>query len=52
VLIRKGERQQRVRPEIGDGETEQAADSREKNALRKQLAHDATALRAKCRADG
>ena len=46
VLIGKGERQQRVRSEIGDGEAEQAADTREKNAFRQQLAHDAAALRA------
>ena len=52
VLIRKGERQQRVRSEIGDGEAEQAAHTREKNAFRKKLAHDTAALRAKRRADG
>ena len=48
VLIRKGERQQRVRSEIGDGEAEQAAHTREKNAFRKKLAHNTAALRAKC----
>ena len=47
VLIGKGERQQRVRSEIGDGEAEQAAHAREKNAFRKKLAHNAAALRAK-----
>ena len=35
VLIRKGERQQRVRSQIGDDESEQAAENGEKNALSK-----------------
>ena len=48
LLIRKGERQQRVRSEIGDGEAEQAADTREKNAFGKKLAHNTAALRAQC----
>ena len=48
LLVRKGERQQRVRSEIGNGEAEQAAHTREKNAFRKQLAHNTAALRAKC----
>ena len=50
-MIGKGERQQRVRSEIGDNEAEQAAYTREKNAFRKKLAHNAAALRAKCCAD-
>ena len=52
VLIGKGERQQRVRSEIGDGEAEQAAHAREKNAFRKKLAHNTAALRAERGADG
>ena len=52
VLIRKGECQQRVRSEVGDGEAEQAAHTREKDAFRKKLAHNAAALRAKRRANG
>jgi hypothetical protein len=52
VLIWKGECQQRVRSEVGDGEAEQAALTREKDAFRKKLAHNAAALRAKCRANG
>ena len=46
--FRKGERQQRVRSEIGDGKAEQAADTREKHAFRQKLAHNAAALRAEC----
>ena len=47
LLIGKRKRQQRVGSQIRDGEAEQAADAREKNAFRQQLAHDAAALRAK-----
>ena len=50
--LRKGERQQRVRSEIGDGKAEQAADTRKKHTFRQQLAHDAAALRAERRANG
>ena len=52
LLIRKGERQQRVCSEIGDGETEQAAYTRQKNAFGQELANNSAALRAQCRADG
>ena len=52
LLIRKGERQQRVCSEIGDGEAEQAAHTRQKNAFGQELAHKSAALRAQCRADG
>ena len=52
VLARKGERQQRVRSEIGDGEAEEAAHTREKHAFRQQLAHNAASLRAERRPNG
>jgi hypothetical protein len=52
VLIGKGECQQRMRSKIRDGEAEQTAYTREQNAFRKKLAHDAAALCAQCCADG
>jgi hypothetical protein len=52
VLVREGERQQRVRSEVGDYEPEQPAHARKKHAFGKQLADDAAALRTEGRADG